>query len=71
MIGYLYKNQGKLAEAKQMYMRALKEKKKTLEVEHTSTLNIVNNLGALYSNQGKLAKAKQMYMRALKGKEKA
>jgi len=71
MIGYLYSDQGKLAEVEQMFMRALKGKEKTLGVEHTSTLDIVNNLGALYRNQGKLAEAKQMYMRALKGYEKA
>jgi len=70
MIGYLYTNQGKLAEAEQMYMRALKGKEKTLGVKHTSTLDVVNNLGLLYSDQGKLAKAKQMYMRALKKYEK-
>ena len=71
MIGYLYKNQGKLAEAEQMYMRALKGREKALGVEHTSTLDTVNNLGALYKNQGKLSEAEQMYMRALKGYEKA
>jgi hypothetical protein len=34
---------------------------KALGVEHTSTLETVNNLGNLYSDQGKLARAKQMY----------
>ena len=71
MIGYLYSDQGKLAEVEQMFMRALKGKEKTLGVEHTSTLDIVNNLGNLYRNQGKLVEAEQMYMRALEGYEKA
>jgi tetratricopeptide (TPR) repeat protein len=39
-------------------------------VEHTSTLNTVNNLGLLYAYQGKVVEA-EMYMRALREKEKA
>jgi tetratricopeptide (TPR) repeat protein len=64
-------DQGKLAEAEQMYQRALQGKEKALGAEHASTLDTVNNLGILYENQGKLAKAEQMYQRALQGKEKA
>jgi tetratricopeptide (TPR) repeat protein len=59
-----------LDEAEEMYMRALKGKEKALSVDHTSTLDTVNNLGNLYKNQGKLDEAEEMYMRALKGKEK-
>jgi hypothetical protein len=40
-------------------------------VEHTSTLNTVNNLGLLYVDQGKMMEAEEMYMRVLRGKEKA
>jgi tetratricopeptide (TPR) repeat protein len=69
--GDLYKGQGKLAEAEEMYQRALHGKEKALGTEHTSTLQTVNNLGVLYSDQGKLAKAEEMYQRALQGKEKA
>ncbi len=54
-----------------MYKQALRGKEKVLGVEHTSTLDIVNNLGALYANQGKLAEAEQMYEQALQGREKA
>jgi tetratricopeptide (TPR) repeat protein len=43
----------------------------SLGAEHTSTLDIVNNLGILYADQGKLALAEQMYERALRGYEKA
>jgi tetratricopeptide (TPR) repeat protein len=71
MFGSLYRHQGKLDEAEEMYMRALKGYEKALGVEHTSTLNTVNNLGLLYVDQGKLEKAEEMYMRALKGTEKA
>ncbi|KAI9888213.1 MAG: hypothetical protein M1814_001086, partial [Vezdaea aestivalis] len=70
-LGFLYSDQGKLAETEVMYQRALKGKEKALGPDHTSTLNTVNNLGLLYSNQGKLAEAEAMYQRALKGKEKA
>ena len=54
-----------------MYQRALQGYEKAWGLEHTSTLNTVNNLGLLYANQGKLVEAKQMYQRALQGKEKA
>ncbi|MCJ1405466.1 hypothetical protein MMC11_008694 [Xylographa trunciseda] len=67
----LYRNQGKLAEAEQMYERALQGYEKALGAEHISTLRTVNNLGTLYRNQGKLAEAEQMYERALQGYEKA
>ena len=71
LLGSLYINQGKLAEAEQMYERALQGKEQTLGAEHTSTLDTVNNLGNLYFDQDQLLKAKQMYERALQGKEQA
>jgi tetratricopeptide (TPR) repeat protein len=70
-LGYLYASQGKLAEAEQMYQRALLGTEKALGAEHISTLDTVNNLGNLYRDQGKLAEAEQMYRRALLGTEKA
>ncbi|EDO03050.1 hypothetical protein SS1G_05528 [Sclerotinia sclerotiorum 1980 UF-70] len=70
-LGVLYSDQGKLAEAEKMYLRALEGKEKALGPDHTSTLDTVNNLGNLYSDQGKLAEAEKMYLRALEGKEKA
>ncbi|KAG4439420.1 hypothetical protein IFR05_005113 [Cadophora sp. M221] len=70
-LGGLYSDQGKLAEAEAMYLRALEGKEKALGPDHTSTLDTVNNLGSLYKDQGKLAKAEAMYLRALEGKEKA
>jgi len=54
-----------------MYQRALQGFEKAWGLEHTSTLDIVNNLGCLYKDQGKLVEAEQMYQRALQGKEKA
>jgi tetratricopeptide (TPR) repeat protein len=70
-LGNLYTDQGKMAEAEEMYMRALKGYEKARGPEHTSTLDTVNNLGLLYADQGKMAEAEEMYMRALKGYEKA
>jgi Tfp pilus assembly protein PilF len=54
-----------------MYLRALQRFEKAWVAEHTSTLDMVNNLGLLYADQGKMAEAEAMYLRALQGKEKA
>jgi len=70
-LGELYRNQGTLDEAEQMYQRALEGKEKASGAEHTSTLRTVNNLGLLYRDQGKLDEAEKMYRRALQGYEKA
>ena len=70
-LGRLYSDQGKMKEAEEMYLRALTGYEKAWGVEHTSTLNTVNNLGALYSDQGKMKEAEEMYLRALTGYEKA
>ncbi|KAM3083789.1 hypothetical protein ACMFMF_001154 [Clarireedia jacksonii] len=69
-LGMLYYNQGKLAEAEAMYLRALEGKEKVFGPDHISTLDTVNNLGILYCDQGKLAEAEAIYPRALEGKEK-
>ena len=70
-LGDLYADQGKLAEAEKMYIRALQGKEEALGPKHTSTLDTVNNLGNLYADQGKLAEAEKMYIRALQGYEDA
>jgi hypothetical protein len=44
-LGLLYADQGKLAEAEQMYQRALQGKEQAWGPDHTSTLNTVNKLG--------------------------
>jgi tetratricopeptide (TPR) repeat protein len=54
-----------------MYVRALEGYEKAWGVEHTSTLNTVNNLGLLYADQGKMAEAEKMYQQALKGYQTA
>jgi hypothetical protein len=70
-LGDLYSDQGKLAEAEKMYIRALQGKEEALGPDHTSTLSTVNNLGNLYKDQSKLAEAEKMYTRALQGYEDA
>jgi hypothetical protein len=44
-----------------MHQCALKGREKALGLDHTSTLNAVNNLGILYADQGKLKEAEEMY----------
>ena len=56
-LGMLFHDQGKLAEAEAMYIRALQGNEEALGPKHTSTLDTVNNLGNLYKNQGRLAEA--------------
>lgn len=46
--GDLYQAQGKLEQAEEMYVRALKGYEDALGPSHTPTLNTVNNLGVLY-----------------------
>ncbi|KAK6438970.1 hypothetical protein LTR95_004834 [Oleoguttula sp. CCFEE 5521] len=70
-LGNLYKNQGKLKEAEEMYVRALRGKEEAWGAKHTSTLGTINNLGNLYKNQGKLKEAEEMYVRSLRGYEEA
>ncbi|KAH8194994.1 hypothetical protein TruAng_010833 [Truncatella angustata] len=70
-LGYLYANQGKLVEAEEMYLRALRGYEKAWGPDHTSTFDTVNNLGNLYKTQDKLVEAEEMYLRALRGKAKA
>ncbi len=69
LLGYLYSEQGKLAEAEKMYERALRGREEVLGTRHTATLDTVHNLGLLYADQGKLAEAEKMYERALRGYE--
>lgn len=69
--GLLYRRQGKLQEAEEMYVRALRWKEEAWGAKHISTLSTINNLGLLYKSQGKLKDAEEMLLRALWGKEEA
>jgi tetratricopeptide (TPR) repeat protein len=66
-LGNLYKGQGKLKKAQDMYP----EHARKHWVLITYPLSTVNNLGNLYKDQGKLKEAQDMYHRALVGREKA
>ncbi|KAK5681394.1 hypothetical protein LTR17_027458 [Elasticomyces elasticus] len=63
--------EGKMQEAEEMYLRALRGYEEAWGPKHTSTLDTLNNLGLLYSDQGKMQEAEEMYLRALRGKEEA
>jgi tetratricopeptide (TPR) repeat protein len=71
VLGNMYLVQGKYNEAEQMYQRALQGYENTWGLEHTSTLDTVNNLGILYADLGRLDEAETMFQRALQGYEKA
>jgi tetratricopeptide (TPR) repeat protein len=49
-LGSLYSNQGKLAEAEAIYLRALEGYEKVLGLDHILILDTVNNLSNLYSD---------------------
>ncbi|KAK4895648.1 hypothetical protein LTR49_028256 [Elasticomyces elasticus] len=66
-LAILYKSQGKMQEAEEMYLRALREYKEAWGPKHASTLDTVKNLGDLYSNQGQVKEAEEMFVRALEG----
>jgi tetratricopeptide (TPR) repeat protein len=69
-LGYLLADEDR-QRATKMYQLALEGYEKTCGLEHTSTLNTVNNLGILYADLGKHKEAEKMYKRALEGFEKA
>jgi hypothetical protein len=59
----LYKQNDTHKEAEKMYVRALRGMDKAWGLEHTSTLDTINNLGLLYADQGKMAEAEKMMPR--------
>ena len=69
-LGYFFAGEDR-QKAVKMYQRALQGYEKAWGLEHTSTLDTVNNLGLLYADLGRLDEAEKMYQRALQGKEKA
>ncbi|CAI6092175.1 unnamed protein product [Clonostachys chloroleuca] len=69
-LGLLYYDQGKMQEAEEMYLRALRGYKKIHGPDHILIFDIANNLGNLYSDQGKQQEAEEIYLQALQGYEK-
>ncbi|CAN9307788.1 unnamed protein product [Alternaria alternata] len=71
LLGNLYSFQGKLVQAEQMYLQALRGHQEALGPNNISTLQVFNNLGALYRDQGKLSRAESMLKQALQGRQEA
>jgi tetratricopeptide (TPR) repeat protein len=70
-LGVLYKSQGKLSEAEQMYQRALHGYEKALGpnlvYNFLPALNTIQNLAVLYSDTRRPSEARDMYLRTLPG----
>lgn len=70
-LGLLYADQGKLAEAEQMYERALRGYEEALGdifvQQYLPALNTTENLGSLYAQQGQSIQAREMYSKAFSG----
>jgi tetratricopeptide (TPR) repeat protein len=60
LLSLLYCDQGKLAEAEEMYQRALQGYEKELGPEHTSTLDTVKDLLLLYGDLGNMDEAEKI-----------
>src|SRR5256885_13203150 len=69
-LGNLYRNQGKLAKAEQMYVRALVGSEKALGPDHISTLDTVNNLGRSEEHTSELQSPCNLVCRLLLEKKK-
>ena len=63
--------QGKLDEAKELYLRALSGKEQHFGSSHPETLKTVGNMAVLLQQQGRMGEAMSMHERALAGKEEA
>ena len=68
-LDFLFTTQDKLAEAEQMYERALRGYEEVLGPTNRSTLDMVDSLSSLYFKQDKLGEAEKMFERALRGYE--
>jgi hypothetical protein len=62
---FLNVRHGEQKKAEEMLQRALNGYEETLGLDHTSTLNAVNNLGVLYTDRGKLKEAEDVTDRSI------
>ena len=60
-----YKEEGRYADAKPLYKRALAIRQEALGPDHPDVAQSLNNLADLYSAQGRHADAEPLYKRAL------
>ncbi len=63
-MGFVYRAQGKYADAEPLYRRALAIGEKALGPEHPDVATSLENLGRLYRAQGKAAEAERLEARA-------
>ncbi len=68
-LGTVYRQLGKLQEARAYYERAIKIKEQHYGQDHVQTTASLGNLGNVYLKSGKLQEARTYYERALKIKE--
>ena len=66
-LGNLYKNQGKMKEAEDMYLRALAGYENAWGPEHKQALDTRYNLGLLYKERSMFGKAVQQFELAVQG----
>ncbi|KAF4621821.1 hypothetical protein D9613_012161 [Agrocybe pediades] len=64
-LAFCLKNQGKLAEAEEMYYKVITLKTKILGDDHLSTLTSRHNLGSLYADKGQWEEAKAIFLAVL------
>lgn len=67
LLGGLWRCEGKLTKAEQMYERAFRWKEKAFGLQHLSTLKTISALGSLCKEQGRLTDAERLLKRALDG----
>ncbi len=70
-LAMVYNEQGKYADAEDLFKRALAIYEKTRGASPPTVASTINNLAALYDEQGKYADAEGLYKRALAIREKA
>ncbi len=68
-LAYLYKLQGRYAEAEPLYLQDLEITKSELGDRHPATATSLNNLAALYESQGRYGEAEPLYVEALEIKK--
>ena len=69
-LGYIFRAQGRLANAEPMYLRALGLQEAILGREHLEVAQTLNNLAAVYRESGALDRAEPLYRRSLQIREK-
>jgi len=69
-LAYLYRGQGRYAEAEPLYLRARAISERVLGREHPLTLISLINLAGLYKSQGRYGEAEPLYLRALEACER-